>query len=196
MNQYFEYDAQQKSDPKRFAYYFGDREFVFESDAGLFSTGHVDAATELLLQHIEPFSGSLLDMGCGWGPVGIILGKIFGLSSVTLADINPKALHYAKINCGANGLTADCILSDCYQNIEGSFDVIAVNPPIHAGKAVVFAIYEGARTHLSAGGKLYVVIHKKHGAESSITKLREVFGHCELLYKKKGVFVLRCENHG
>jgi len=194
MPQYFEYDENQKEDIREFDYFFGKERLRFRSDAGLFSAGHVDEGTDLLLRHIPPFSGSLLDLGCGWGAAGVTLGKAYGLGSITMSDINPKALALAQHNCAQNGVTAQLVLSDGFAALDGSYDVIALNPPIHAGKDVMFALYSGAAKRLNAGGALYVVILKKHGAQSTLKKLTEIFGSCEVLYQKKGCFVLRCVN--
>lgn len=119
------------------------------------------------------------------------MGKVYGLE-VTMADSNGRALRCAQQNCEANQVKAQIIQSDCFQNISQSFDTIALNPPIHAGKAVMYAMYEGAYAHLNAGGRFYVVIQKKHGAESTVKKLTEIFHHCDTLYKKKGYYILAC----
>lgn len=192
MAQYFTYDATLPSDVKQFSYYFGSEPFTFWSDSGLFSTGHMDPATACLLAHIVPFSGSLLDLGCGWGAVGVVLAKAYGLKQVTMSDINQKALEYAEKNCAHNGVSATLVLSDGFEKIQTSFDVIVLNPPIHAGKQTVFRLYAQSREHLNPGGAFYVVIQKKHGAQSSIQQLTALFGNCEILHRKKGCFVLRC----
>lgn len=146
----------------------------------------------LLLLHTMPKrTGRFLDLGCGYGVIGIVMGKVYGLE-VTMADSNGRALRCAQQNCEANQVKAQIIQSDCFQNISQSFDTIALNPPIHAGKAVMYAMYEGAYAHLNAGGRFYVVIQKKHGAESTVKKLTEIFHHCDTLYKKKGYYILAC----
>ncbi len=192
MPQYFEYDASLAPDRRSFSYYFGSERFAFQSDSGLFSAGHMDEGTNALLHCVAPFTGSLLDLGCGWGGVGVVLGRLYTPAAITMADINPKALELAQLNCEANGVHACLTLSDGFAALEGSFDVIALNPPIHAGKETVYALYEGAKTHLKEQGAFYVVILKKHGAQSTISKLTELFGGCETLLQKKGLFVLRC----
>lgn len=192
MAHYFEYDPGQKEEIRSFFYYFGSERFDFCSDAGLFSTGHMDEGTDLLLHNLPPLQGSLLDLGCGWGAVGVVLGKLYAPTQVTMADINPKALFYAEKNCVQNGVKATFVLSDCFDKIEWRFDSIVLNPPIHAGKETVFRLYEGAFARLNPGGSFYIVIQKKHGAKSSIQKLSDLFGHCETLAYQKGTFVLRC----
>ena len=191
MSHYFTEDKSLKPDIEEFIYYFKDISFKFITDAGVFSKGQVDYATNLLIQNLPPLSGTLLDMGCGYGCIGIILSKAFGLD-VTQVDINPTAIKLTQQNCQANNMSSKIYLSDCYENIKESFDTIVINPPIHAGKDITYKMYEGAVSHLNKGGKLYIVTLKKHGAESTIEKLISVFGNCDTIYRKKGYYVLCC----
>lgn len=191
MSHYFIADDSLASKKEKFSYNFKGKAFAFYSDSGLFSMGHVDYATDILMKELPVLSGTLLDLGCGYGPIGIVLGKTYDLS-VTFSDVNSKALRYTKENLEVNGFSGNVIESDGFQQIEGYFDHITLNPPIHAGKQVIFQMYEGAFEHLNKGGCFYVVIQKKHGAESTIKTLETIFGHCNVLYKKKGFFVLAC----
>lgn len=191
LSHYFIEDDSLPPDIQTFPYYFGAEQFMFTSDAGMFSPGHVDEASSLLLHTMPKRTGRFLDLGCGYGVIGIVMGKVYGLE-VTMADSNGRALRCARQNCEANGVEAQIVQSDCFQNVSQCFDTIALNPPIHAGKAVMYAMYEGAYAHLNTGGKFYVVIQKKHGAESTVKKLTEIFPHCDTLYKKKGYYILDC----
>jgi 16S rRNA (guanine1207-N2)-methyltransferase len=188
MGHYFIADQSQDSDIRRLSYRFADSGFTFSTDIGLFSRERIDPASDILIRTIPPLSGALLDMGCGYGCVGIVLARAYGLA-LTQADINEKAVRFAELNCKANGVSASVIVSDCFDNVPGAFDTIAINPPIHAGKAVTYKMYEDAPHHLNPGGCLYVVTLKKHGAESTLAKLTEIFGSCDTLYKKKGCYV-------
>lgn len=191
MSHYFIEDNSLKQDFKRIFYDFADVKFVFTTVSGIFSKDHIDFATDILLKTIPPLSGSLLDMGCGYGCIGIILAKIYSLQ-LTQADINPSALNLTKINCIENGVNSLVVKSNCFDDISGSFDTIVINPPIHAGKSVTYKMYEDSYTHLNSNGKLYIVTLKKHGAESTYIKLKNIFGSCETLYKKKGHYVFSC----
>jgi len=191
MSHYFIEDNSLKSDIKKIAYEFAGKRFTFTTDSGLFSKDHVDHATDILLHTIPPLTGSLLDMGCGYGCIGIVLAKTYGLQ-LTQADVNQRALDFTKINCTANGVQSNIIKSNCFEDISGMFDTITINPPIHAGKAVTYEMYDGSFAHLNTGGKLYIVTLKKHGAESTKSRLESVFGNCEVLYKKKGHYVFCC----
>jgi 16S rRNA (guanine1207-N2)-methyltransferase len=108
-----------------------------------------------------------------------------------MADINRIALDYAVKNAKLNHVAVTPIHSNCFANIAENFDNIVLNPPIHAGKEVMYNMYKGSAAHLNPGGALYIVIHKKHGAESTIKKLAEIFTRVEVLYKKKGCFVVK-----
>jgi len=184
MNQYFNNNESLNRELKYISYTFKGEKFRFATHNGVFSKDHVDYATDILLNTIPPLSGSVLDLGCGYGVIGIVLAKTYGLE-LTSADVNPAAVELTRLN-GADNV----IESDCFDNITDKFDTIVINPPIHAGKATTYKMYEESHSHLTAGGKLYVVTLKKHGAESTITKLKEVFGNCEVIYKKKGHYVL------
>ena len=167
--------------------------FKFLSNNGLFSCDKVDEASITLLRNIPPISGTLLDLGCGYGTLGIVLAKKYGVK-LTMADINSIALDYAIKNARLNGIDGITpIHSNSFENITGTFNNIVLNPPIHAGKDVMYNMYEKSAQHLTPGGALYIVIQKKHGAESTIKKLREIFPTVNVLYKKKGCYVVQSQ---
>jgi len=187
---YFSREEPEQSDPQIFSYVFNENRYIFSTDTGVFSVGKMDSATDTLMKNIPPLSGSLLDMGCGYGAMGIILAKEYNLT-LYQADINPRALRLTAENAAKNGVMSNIAASDCFKQIQGFFDTVVINPPIHAGKNVIFEMYEGAYKHLHLGGSLYIVILKKHGAESSIKYLNKIFGNCHVQYKKRGCYVLK-----
>ena len=191
MSHYFIEDNTLPNKPKYVSYHFGGVDFVFETDSGLFSKDHIDPASDILIRALPTLSGSLLDLGCDYGCIGIVLAKVYSLW-LTQADINEAAVRLTRKNCMAMGVESVVVKSDCFENIPGSFDTITINPPIHAGKAVVYRMFEESAEHLHHGGKLYVVTLKKHGALSTRKKLAEIFGNCAVVYKKKGYFVFCC----
>ena len=191
MGHYFIFDASLPPNFQSFTYCFKNLEYSFTANSGIFSPDHVDPASDLLIHRVPQLSGSLLDLGCGYGPIGIVLGKAYGLS-VTFADINSRALECAEINCNKNGIPPNIIQSDAFDSINGCFDTITLNPPIHAGKQLIFKMYEESHSHLNPGGALYIVIQEKHGAKSSIKKLCQVYGRCDITYKRKGYYILQC----
>ena len=186
---YFTDNERLKTNPHRIFYFYGANKYIFNTDSGVFSPKKVDSATDFLIKNIPQIKGSLLDMGCGYGCLGIILAKEYGLT-LSQADINPRAVRLTKENADINGIRSDVYLSDGFACIDESFDYIAINPPIHAGKKVVYDMYEKSFLHLNHGGSLFVVIYKKHGAESSKNKFIEVFGNINVLQKKKGVYLM------
>jgi 16S rRNA (guanine1207-N2)-methyltransferase len=197
MKHYFTDDGE-KHEISHIGYEFRGAKFRFAVHDGIFSKAHVDHATDILLNTIPalPENSSLLDMGCGYGVIGIVLAKTYNLR-LTQADINPAAIKLTRQNAKLNGVETQAIESDCFDRLPTA-DCrlsIVINPPIHAGKAVTYRMYEQSREYLAAGGSLYVVTFKKHGAESTIAKLREVFGGCETLHKKKGIYVLKCQKY-
>lgn len=110
-----------------------------------------------------------------------------------MLDINERALNLAKKNCKKNNvLNVNIIESDGMENVEDEFDVIVTNPPIRAGKDVIYKMYQDAKEHLVLNGKLYLVINKKHGAPSTKEFLTQLFGNCEILDKKNGFNVMKC----
>ena len=191
MSHYFIEDSSLKPDIKEIVYFYAGKRFTFTTDSGLFSKNHIDPATDILLKNIPPLSGLLLDMGCGYGCIGIVLAKTYVLQ-LTQADVNQSAVDLTKINCKKNGVSSVVVKSDCFESVSGLFDTIVINPPIHAGKAVTYKMYEDSFLHLKRGGGLYIVTLKKHGAESTRVKLENTFGNCETLYKKKGCYVFNC----
>jgi len=170
-----------------------DHVFTFYTDRGVFSKDHLDFGTRLLLENI-PLSlvgDTLLDVGCGYGVMGIVLSKIVGCHS-TLVDVNRRALHLASMNAEVNGVTSVSVLeSNCYENVSSSYHTIVTNPPIRAGKKVVYEIVMRAKDHLLPGGTLFLVIRKEQGAKSLISDLETCY-HVEVLERKKGFFVLKC----
>jgi len=189
MSHYFSETEIQRTKPVKYSYIFRDTTYEFITDSGVFSYGKMDKATDMLIRQIPHLEGTLLDMGCGCGCLGIVLAKEYGLT-LTQADVNPRALRLTKENAALNNVSSAVTESNAYSKIEGTFDNIVTNPPIHAGKDVVFSFYEGAYRHLNQKGSLYVVIAKKHGASSTIKYIKELFANCEIIHKKGGCYVL------
>lgn len=167
--------------------------FTFFTDSGVFSKKMIDYGSQVLLNALEVEEGGrLLDVGCGYGPLGIALAKTKGLD-VTMVDINHRALDLAKKNAEKNHVSANIFQSSVYDNVEGEFDYIISNPPIRAGKKIVHRIISESINHLVVGGTLTIVIQKKQGAPSAKAKMAEVFGNVETVKKDKGYYILRSE---
>jgi 16S rRNA (guanine1207-N2)-methyltransferase len=193
MSHYFTPDPSDvASRPKRFTFRIGEATYEMESDAGVFSKQGLDFGSRLLLESIVlPPRTAVLDMGCGYGPLGIVFAKR-DHALATLVDINKRALVLAKDNAKRNNVAVNVLASDGFQNVEGVFDAIVTNPPIRAGKKVVYAWFEQARNHLSSGGRFCLVIRKDQGAPSAQKELLSLYGSVEIVAKKSGYFVFSC----
>lgn len=165
--------------------------FRFATDSGVFSKKMVDYGSQVLLNALSFRAGeTLLDVGCGYGPLGISLAKVQGILP-TMVDINQRALGLAQQNANQNGVVAKIFQSNIYETVDGQFHHIISNPPIRAGKQVVHRIIEEAPAYLLPQGTLTIVIQKKQGAPSAKTKMNEIFGNVEVLKKDKGYYILR-----
>ena len=167
---------------------------TFLTDAGVFSKKMVDFGSQLLLKCLEVNQGeTVLDVGCGYGPLGLSLAKAYGVQA-TMVDINNRALDLARQNAERNKVEATIFQSNIYEQVEGEFDHVISNPPIRAGKQVVHEIIEKSQNFLETGGDLTIVIQKKQGAPSAKSKMEDVFGNCEIVKKDKGYYILRSVN--
>lgn len=166
----------------------------FETDSGVFSRTELDRGTEVLLSALpREMQGRVLDMGCGWGVIGVAVGAHWPAVRITMADINERAVELARRNAQNNGVTACALQSDGYAALSGQrFDWILQNPPIRAGKAVIYQMFADAARCLLPGGSLWLVIRKQQGAPSALNYLRTLFSQVDTLEKKSGFWVIRC----
>ena len=167
------------------------QKMTFLTDAGVFSKKMIDYGSQALLKCLDFHKQeSVLDVGCGYGTLGLTLVKAKEVEA-TLVDINQRALDLARQNAERNQVLATIFQSNIYQNVEGRFHHIISNPTIRAGKQVVHEVIAGSYAHLLEGGDLTIVIQKKQGAPSAKAKMEDVFGNCEILKKDKGYYILR-----
>ena len=191
-DQYFTRDPVCASAPVPCAVLYRGHSLRFETDAGVFSKGELDRGTELLLAALPELHGDVLDMGCGWGAIGVTLQKAFPDTHCTLCDVNLRALGLCAKNAENAGVQAEILESDGFAALVGrSFDTVVTNPPIRAGKKVIYGMFADAAKSLRAGGALYLVIRKQQGAESCVKYLKTLFGTVETLDKSGGFWVLR-----
>ncbi|ASN03692.1 class I SAM-dependent methyltransferase [Virgibacillus necropolis] len=195
---YFSQKPQSKSSPKTWSYRLRENEYAFTSDYGVFSKNEIDYGSRLLIkQYRDPqVSGNVLDLGSGYGPIGIVIANTYSDRNVVLADVNERALHLAEQNAVQNKVkNVEFIKSDRFSNLaDYTFASIVTNPPIRAGKKVVHAMIEESKSALDKDGELWVVIQKKQGAPSAKEKLMNVFGNVEVIAKDKGYFLLKAVN--
>lgn len=168
--------------------------FRFTSDAGVFSKTGIDYGSRVLIEAIDIAENAhVLDVGCGYGPMGLSAAYLATKGHVTMVDVNERAVQLAKENAKLNGISNVTILeSDLFSAVKGKmFDVILTNPPIRAGKSTVYTIFEEAAEHLHKGGTLWIVIQKKQGAPSAKAKLEELFDTVEEVTKDKGYRIFK-----
>lgn len=194
MSQYFD-NVDLKSNIEKYKTRIFDKEFCFNTDNGVFSKSKLDFGTRCLLENLplEEIKGEILEVGCGYGVIPIILTRIVDkIESFDAVDVNKRALHLAEMNKKENfSPKVNFFFSNCYQNINKKYDVIISNPPIRAGKNIVYEIVMNARNYLKEDGKLFIVINKDQGAKSLYKDLEKVY-KCELINKKKGFWIIKC----
>jgi len=162
------------------------------SAGGIFSKDKIDLGTLVLLESLSlPDKGEILDMGCGYGIIGITAAKLKPSLKVTMVDINPTAVKLARENIERNCIAcAEAIHSDLYTNLGGKkFDAIISNPPLAAGYGVIFPLIEGALDRLKDGGYFQIVLRR--GINAIPRRMEEVFGNVELISRKSGYRVFK-----
>ena len=193
MGQYFE-NENLPSDIKKINVNILNHNFTFLTDNGVFSKDKIDFGSRLLLESIpkSEISSKVLDVGCGYGTLGIVINKVLNVS-VDMVDVNLRAIHLANRNIKENHCeNIKAFESNTYENITEKYKTIITNPPIRAGKKVVYDILMNAKDHLEENGKLFLVIRKEQGAKSLIIDLKKIY-NVEVIAKKKRFFILKCE---
>ena len=193
MAHYFTDNSSLRSDPKEFAYSFDNEKFTFTTDVGVFSKGEVDFGSELLIKNVYKKSiGELcLDLGAGYGPVGIIVKRFNPDVEMDAVDVNSRATELNKLNAEINKTKITVYLCDDILTLHKTYDTIMLNPPIRAGKKVIYDLYEKSHQILKDGGSLYIVIRKKQGADTSYNKLKDIFKEIEIVAKAKGYVIIQ-----
>jgi 16S rRNA (guanine1207-N2)-methyltransferase len=193
MSQYFDNDKNIKSERKIIKFNFDNKDFSIYSDNGVFSKDRFDYGTRVLLNSvdIDKLFGNVLDLGCGLGVVGIILGTFNKGINIDMVDINERAIDLAKNNLVLNNIKANVFVSDIYSNIDNKYDFIITNPPIRAGKNVIRGFLLGSYDYLKDDGILYFVMRKDHGVKSMIKELSVKF-NTSIVNKDKGFYVVLC----
>ncbi len=197
---YFAKQPQSAHDLRTITLPCGERTLTCHTDAGVFSRDHLDPGSALLLSAVSQgrsgdWAGQrVLDLGCGWGPVGLTLACRYPMARLVLCDINERALELARDNFASNGAQADFFAGDGLEDVPGDFDLILTNPPIRAGKAVIYRFFAQGSQRLRPGGALYIVIRKQQGAPSALTYLRTLFDRAEVVDRDAGYWIIACTN--
>ena len=169
------------------------RRFEFLTSSSVFSKKRVDLGTRVLIEAmVLPQSGNVLDIGCGYGAVGITAATLNPKLHVVMTDVNMRAVRLARQNVEANKVAnADVRYGNLYEPVEGlRFDCILSNPPVSAGMDTVKAIVSGAPHVMLANGSFQMVIRSKIGAKALPEAFCQAFGNCEVLARESGYRVL------
>ena len=195
MGHYFDENPEISSAIREISFSLFDKSYTYYTDNGVFSKSKIDEGSYIFLKVLLPLNltGRILDLGCGYGPIGLTIAQNSKEARVDLADINSRALALASKSSERLNLNKRVTIlhSDIYEKIEGPYDSIVVNPPIRAGKVVTYSMYSGAYQRLIDGGSLYIVIRKKQGAESAFKYLETVFENVSVLHKEKGYWIIK-----
>ncbi|NMA35029.1 MAG: class I SAM-dependent methyltransferase [Clostridiaceae bacterium] len=178
---------------RNFTYKIKNEELSLTSVSGVFAfESRVDRASELLIKAFRPSGSSVLDLGCGYGAVGLFIKALYGDQQVCLSDINERAIEYSMLNASSNKLDVKVVKSDLFSALSGiSFDDIVTNPPIAAGKKLLTSLIEQACEHLNPGGALWMVAYHNKGGASLKKIMQERFTNVEDVEKSGGIRVYR-----
>ena len=195
MEHYFIAKEHSESDYFEFEENLFGKQFVFKSCDDIFSKDRVDYGTKVLIETVLKnfeLSGKVLDIGCGYGPIAIVLGANNKNAQFVLTDINQTAVELSRFNAKKNKIDNidEIVQGDAYENVSGQFDYVITNPPIKAGKQNLLNILTNAHAHLNVNGKLIFVIKKKHGEESIKRALEQIFSSVEILKRDSGYYIL------
>jgi 16S rRNA (guanine1207-N2)-methyltransferase len=193
MSHYFKDDPTLKSQEKQVEFKIKDQTFSLVSDRGVFSSKSLDTGSMYLIEALieQKLTGKGLDLGCGIGVISIVLKTFNPNLKLMLSDINERAVRLSQKNLIKYGFNdAKAIVSDLFENIKESFDFIYFNPPIRAGKKVIYEGFSQAYQHLLPNGRLFIVIRRDLGAESALKQLKLTYQKVEVISKTKGYWVL------
>lgn len=192
MAHYFENDENIKTNEIKRDVFIGDNRYSFITDNGVFSKKGLDFGTRTLLESLDlsKIKGNVLDMGCGYGPIGIYVAKNTS-ASVHMVDVNRRSLDLAIKNADLNKVSVNIYESNSYENVTEKFDFIISNPPIRVGKSILYGILMDAKKYLKEGGELWIVIHKDQGAKTVMKDLEREY-NVTLVTKNKGFYIICC----
>lgn len=190
---YFLNTEHKDSDFFEFTDYFLAKPYTFKSCSDIFSKDTFDYGSTLLLKTVidkVKLDGNVLDVGCGYGIIGIMLKLYFPNINITCLDINTTAVQLTQENAKRQNVDITALESDLYDNISNKYTHIVTNPPIKAGKENLFNVVTKGYDVLENNGTITLVIKKKHGMESLKNHIQSIFGNVEVLKKDKGYYIL------
>ena len=197
LEHYFTNNENLKSELRTISYEINNVPFLFTSDNGVFSKDKIDFGSlnlvKVLLKNYDKKNINALDVGCGYGFIGCVIGKING-GNVDMVDVNNRALHLSKMNQKENDIAnLNIFNSYIYDNVMKKYDVVITNPPIRAGKGVYLTIINTAFNHLNVDGELWFVMRNNHGVKTVIKDLSKKY-NTSVLKKDAGYYVVMVKN--
>ncbi len=192
LEHYFSAEPKVASQEREVRFSVLGREYRCTTDTGVFGKAGLDEGTRLLIEHAAAWPGArVLDLGAGWGPVGVVIGQRYE-AEVWAVESNARAAALCERNLERWGVHHRVVLGDGLEPITGErFDLILLNPPIRAGKKVYYPWLEGSRQHLRPGGSLWVVVRTNQGARSLREELTRHFAKVEDMAFDRGYRVYR-----
>jgi len=178
---------------KQMTFLLGEKQLSLFSVSGVFGfSNHVDKASQLLIHAFSPSGRNALDLGCGFGAVGLSAKLLFPDLHVTLSDINTRAVEYSKKNALQNNLQVQIFSSDLFSEIPQSlFNDIISNPPIAMGKTFITKLINESYDHLEPGGAFWLVAFHNKGGSTLKMLMQERFGNSHDVAKGGGIRVYK-----
>jgi 16S rRNA (guanine1207-N2)-methyltransferase len=175
-----------------------DLHLALATDAGVFSPTRLDIGTRLLLETAPPppAAGNLLDLGCGYGPLALVLAARSPGATVWATDVNTRALELCRRNAITAGLTSVRCLPPDDPAMAASFDLIWSNPPIRIGKAALHELLTTWLARLTPGGAAFLVVQRNLGSDSLQRWLAEAGWAADRVAARSGYRVLRVTRAG
>ena len=192
MSHYFINDDNLKHNKKIISITYNNKEIKLYTDNGVFSKEHFDYGSKLLINNFlkEERQGKVLDLGCGYGVIGIILSQNKNLY-IDMVDINNNAVNLTKENLKLNKIeNAKSFVSNIYSEIKDKYDYIITNPPIRAGKETIRSFLFEGQKYLNENGEIWFVMRKDHGVKSMIKELEKDYV-IEVKDKDKGFYIVK-----
>jgi len=194
LNHYYTNNNNLDSFEKDIFFKIKEKSFHFITDNGVFSKSGLDFGSRLLIETvIDQKKQKILDLGTGYGVIGIIYKHFNPEALVYMTDINLRATNLAQKNAQLNNADVTVVNGDGYESVDHNFDLIITNPPIRTGKANIYRFFEESHRHLNVLGELYFVMHKKHGVMSAIKKCEGIYTKVEVVSKKSGYHIIKCK---
>lgn len=196
MQHYFIDKSHSESDYFKYRETFNDKTYTFNSCDSVFSKNNADFGSltliKAVLKNFEDDNFNILDMCCGIGVIGLILADNFKTSTIDMCDINKTAVELTLKNTQENNINNvnNVFVSNLFENVKNSYDIVVSNPPIKTGKKILFQFAEDSIKHINDGGYLVLVIKKNLGEDSLRKKLIEIYGNCEIIKRDKGYYIL------